>query len=295
MKQVLPLGVAAPLVRAPAYAVFVLWASVCAFAPEVIWQGIILLRSHFGAAELYTALFIGVLFTFFVEPLAERLKAGRWHLPHQHAHGSGHSARLVLGAMVSLSVGAAVVCVHEALGAFFGAGHGGEEARWLGLVRAIWQAVEWASVPAAVTAAWLVASGRHSFGFGAAVSACIWTVAVGFYFGWTWQDLIMTAVNGCLIVVIGTRRVMRGWDAGTVPALARIVGTVSLACVASTLLIQAAAGWVRGQEIEFYAPAQAYEDLRFYLGWFLGLSVAPDPVPHHHGTNEVPARPDGVI
>ena len=280
MDQLVQPRAAPPLARVPAYGVFVLWVAVCAFAPEVIWQGVLLLRSHFGLAELYTAVFIGVLFTVFVEPLAERLKAGRWRVARHGPQGSG---RLVLGAVVSLSVGAALVCVHEALGAFFGAGdgHAGDgAARWAGLVRAIWQAAEWASVPAAVTAAWLVAHTRPGWAWGAAAAACVWTVAIGFCFGWTWQDLAMTAVNGTLIAGLGTRLVRRGWDGRTVPRLAATVALVSLACVLSTVAVQAGVGWARGLDGAVYTHTQAYEDLRFYLGWVLGLAIAPDPVPH---------------
>ena len=265
------------LLRAPAYSVFVLWASACAFAPEIIWQGFLLLRSHFGVAEFYTAVFIGGLFAFFVEPLAERLKARKWRLPHGQEHGHGGS--IVLGALLSLSIGAALVCVHEAMGAFFGGAHAEEGAKWTGLVSAIIQALEWASVPAAVTAAWLVASASRRFAYPATGVACAWTLAAGFVWGWTWPDVVTTTTAGWLIALLGTRKVLRGWDAGSIPALARIVFVTSLTCVASILLAQAAAGWASGDVFEFYTVSQAYEDMRFYLGWFLGLSIAPDPVP----------------
>lgn len=267
-----------PFLRAPAYFVFVLWASVCAFAPEIIWQGFLLLRSHFGAAEFYTAVFIGALFAFFVEPLAERLKAGKWHLPHGHGHGRGGS--VVLGALLSLLVGAALVCVHEAMGAFFGGGHAEERAKWGGLVSAIKQALEWASVPGAITAAWLVASASRRFAYPATAAACAWTLAAGLVWGWTWPDVVTTTIAGWLIALLGTRKVLRGWDAGCIPALARIVFVTSLTCVSFVLLAQKVAGWASGHSFEFYTVPQAYEDLRFYLGWFLGLSIAPNPVPH---------------
>lgn len=61
-----------PFARALAYTVYTLWVSVCAFAPELLWQGFVLMRGHFGAAELFSALFIGTLFAFFVEPLLRR-------------------------------------------------------------------------------------------------------------------------------------------------------------------------------------------------------------------------------
>jgi hypothetical protein len=111
-----------PLDRALTYAVVTLWVSICAFAPELIWQGFVLLQGHFGRAEVYSALFIGTLFTFFVEPLVQRLKAGRWRVPHEHTGG------LLLGTLVSLAFGFVVVCIHEAMTAYLGGGHAGDEA-----------------------------------------------------------------------------------------------------------------------------------------------------------------------
>ena len=84
--------------HAPACTLFIVWVSVCAFAPEVIWQGGTLLSHEFGSAEIYNAVFIAILFTFFVEPIAERLKAGAMWLPHGHV-----GSRFVLGAAVSLA------------------------------------------------------------------------------------------------------------------------------------------------------------------------------------------------
>ncbi len=137
--------------RALAYAVFTLWVSICAFAPEFIWQGFVLLRGHFGPAEAYSALFVGALFAFFVEPVMERLKAGRWRLAH------GRTAGELLGAPVSLAFGFVVVCIHEAMATYLGGGHAGDEARRASLVQAIGEVQQWASIPAAVTAAWFAA------------------------------------------------------------------------------------------------------------------------------------------
>ena len=276
----------ATLRASPGYALFVLWVSTSAFAPEIIWQGFLLMGRHFGAAEIYTIVFIGVLFTLFVEPIAERLKEGRWSRAPGESHGQAQAGRFVIGALLSFLVGVAVVCVHEAMGAFFGDGPAGEDARWANLARAISQALEWASVPAAITVAWLLARISPRVAYAALGVACAWTVAVGFVWAWRWPVVVTTSATCCLIALLGTRIVLRGWRKSSLPALARLVGIAALACLTFVLLAQAAASRLGHHDVEFYSRAQTFEDLRFYLGWCLGLSIAPDPTA---STEQTPA------
>ena len=79
-----------------------------------------------------------------------RLKAGRWRLAHEPSGG------LLLSVVVSLAFGIVVVCIHEAMLAYLGGGHTGDETKRAGLARAIDSTFEWASIPAAVMAAWFV-------------------------------------------------------------------------------------------------------------------------------------------
>ncbi|HTH49451.1 MAG TPA: hypothetical protein VMB21_18180 [Candidatus Limnocylindria bacterium] len=253
---------------------FTVWVSICAFAPEVIWQGLVLLRGHFGPAQAYSALLVGALFAFFVEPLVERLKAGRWELSHWDEKG------LLLTALVSLAFGVAAVCIHEAITAYFGSGgHAGEEERWESLIRALDEVREWAAIPAVVTAAWLVAGMRHPLALPAAGLACVWVVAVGFLHGWGWPNVLTTAVPSCLIAVLGARLAVRRWDAGTFAALAGLTASVSGGWLALAWLADLSSHRLGGPGgIPLYASHTFYEDVRFYLGWSLGLAVAPNPV-----------------
>ena len=262
-----------PLARALAYVVFTLWVSICAFAPEFIWQGFVLQRGHFGPAEAYSALFIGTLFAFFVEPVLERLRAGRWRLAHEHSKG------LLLAALVSLAFGVAAVCLHEAMAAYLGGGHAGEEAKRTSLAQAIDQVREWASIPAAVTAAWFVAGTSRRLALPAVGLACAWIVAVGYLYGWGWLVVATTAAPCCLIALLGTRAVLRRWDASTFPALAKLTAGVAGGWLVLAWLTGAAVGHVGSPGFQLYTPDAFYDDLRFYLGWALGLSVAPNPVP----------------
>ena len=262
-----------PLDRTLAYAVFTVWVSICAFAPEVIWQGLVLLRGHFGPAQAYSALLVGALLAFFVEPLVERLKARQWRLSHWDEKG------LLLTALVSLAFGVAAVCIHEAIAAYFGGGHTGEEERWTSLTRALDEVREWAAIPAVVTAAWLVAGMRHKLALPAAGLACAWVVAVGFLYGWGLPNVVTTAVPSCLVALLGARIAVRRWDAGTFAALAGLTASVGGGWLALAWLADAGAHRLGGPGgILLYAPHTFYEDVRFYLGWSLGLAVAPNPV-----------------
>jgi len=261
-----------PLGRTFEYAVFTLWVSVCAFAPELIWQGFLLLHGHFGLAQVYSALFIGALFAFFVEPLVERLKAGRWHPAHEHGHG------LLIGAPVSLLFGFVVVCLHEAITAYLGSGHAGDEVMRARLAAALDEAVEWSSIPAAVTAAWFVAGTWRRLAIPALVLAAAWIVAVGIVYAWGWQIVTTSAIPGILLLLLGTRIVLRRWDGGTFQALATLTACLTFGWVAVAWLANGLAMHFAGPGAEVYARAAVGDDLRFYLGWSLGLFVAPNPV-----------------
>jgi hypothetical protein len=261
------------LVRGFEYAAFTLWVSVCSFAPELIWQGFVLLQGHFGYAQAASALFIGVLFAFFVEPLMERVKAARWRLPHEEGRG------VLLGALVSVGFGFFVVCLHEAIAAYVGTAHGGDAEKLERLSGAVDQALQWASIPAAVTAAWFVAGTWPRLAVPATVLTCVWIVAAGILYEWGWQVVTTSAIPCCLLAVLGTRRVLRRWDRETIPALARLAAMITfgwliLAWVADAIIIR-----LGGPSLDFYSTEAAGDDLRFYIGWCLGLFVAPNPVP----------------
>jgi hypothetical protein len=263
-----------PIGRALEYAVFTFWVSICAFAPELIWQGFMLLRGHFGLAQLYSALFIGALFAFFVEPLVERVKSGHWRQPHQPKHG------LLFGALVSFAFGFVVVWLHEAIAAYLaGGGHGGDHDRYAALAEALEEAFQWSSVPAAVTAAWILAGTARPLAVPATVLACIWCFAVGIIYRWGWELVLTSALPCSLLAILGTRRVLRGWDSTTIPALAKIAAATAGAMVLLMLLLDLVASRIGGPSLDFYADAAFHDDLRFYLGWCLGLYVAPNPVP----------------
>lgn len=257
--------------HALACALFALWVSVCAFAPEAIWQGFLLLREHFGMAEGLTALFVGALLAFFVEPLLERLKAGRWRLHHPPPGG-----RALLTVPVALLFGAATVCVHEAMAAFLGSAHAHDGGARLS--HAVGEALQWASVPAAVTVAWFAAARAPHFALLAAGLAAAWTVGTGYLFDWRPAVVVATVLPAFGIALLGARLTGRRWDEGTFPALARLTATVAAGWLVLLCLVRYAADALGWQMSRVYGTPQLLEDLRFYLGWSLGVMLAPDPI-----------------
>ena len=251
-------------------AFFALWVSVCAFAPEAIWQGFRLLREHFGMAEGLTALFLGAILAFFVDPLSERLKARRWHSPHPS------NGRALLAVPVALFFGAATVCIHEAMTAFLGGAHAHDGG--VRLTHAVGDALQWACVPAAVTVAWFAAAGAPRAALPAAVLTAAWAVGAGYLFGWRPVVVVATAVPAFALALLGARLTARRWDEGTFPALARLTASIAVAWLALLCLVRFAADLLGWPISEVYETAQVLEDLRFYLGWTLGVMLAPDPV-----------------
>ena len=261
-------------VRASQYGLFIIWASACAFAPEAIWQGFLLFIEGFGSAEILTVVSISVLFTFFVEPITERLRTGRLIASTAGDHGGG---TLAGGAVRSLIIGVVVVCVHESMASFFGGGHVGEQVKWIRLSLAISQALEWSSIPAAIAMAWLVAVTSLRGGIVATGLACFWTLVVGLIWGWSLQELVVTSIIGCLIATGGTWEVLRHAPEALTVRLARMIILASVSCIACALLIQVIIGWFLGSKVAFYTLADVTEDLRFYVGWSFGLLFSPDP------------------
>ncbi|MGZ7317596.1 hypothetical protein ACXWQ2_09410, partial [Streptococcus pyogenes] len=58
--------------------------AVCAVAPEFIWQGFLRELHHFDWITVGSALLVGAIVAFFVEPLTERLRAMSLRLAHRH-------------------------------------------------------------------------------------------------------------------------------------------------------------------------------------------------------------------
>jgi hypothetical protein len=244
------------------------WVAICAAAPEFIWQGLWLAWHHVTRAELLSALLVGVVLAFFVEPLMERLRGLR----------HGHSGRRVSGsalftAALSLVFALASIALHDAMTAFVSeqesAAHGG-------LAGAISLTMAWAIVPFAVTLAWLCLPNlwlAMPMAIAGALSPCF----AGWLFAWSLRSVFTTAVPSLLILGLGYWQMARRPEPAGFAPRARSVASIALAWLALALLVDLALGWLRLDRFKLYGPSGLWTDVRFYLGWSLGLLLAPSP------------------
>jgi hypothetical protein len=185
---------APPMLLAASTLIAAFWVAICAAAPEFIWQGLWLAGHHVTRTELLSALLVGFVLAFFVEPLMERLRGQR----------RGHSASRTSGtalftAALSLVFALASIALHDAMTAFVSE-H--EQSVHGGLADAISLTMAWAIVPFAVTLAWVCLPNRWlaiPVAVIAAVSPCI----AGWLFAWPLHSVFTTAVPSLVILGLG--------------------------------------------------------------------------------------------
>jgi hypothetical protein len=251
---------------------FALWVAICAAAPELIWQGLLRLAGHFTLFNLYAITLIGLVLAFFIEPIMERIRSRRWDTGHQKTEG------LLMTAGFAFGFGVAAVCLHEGLGAYLGATEHIPDARQERLVEAVDLILQWACIPFAVTLAWFVARlGRAAAWVGGALTIG-WTVAIGWFFEWAPRDIIMVVIPTLMVVVLGARYVRAEWSRQIFRRIA-IGASVIFACFTFSALAAQGVLWLCGvRSWHIYTLAEFSSDIRFYLGWSLGLMIAPNPV-----------------
>jgi len=266
-------GFAVPLNRVFACIVFALWVSISAATPEILWEGFLVMRGHFKASEIYSVVFIGIILAFSVDPVMERLRDSDWELEHRNARD------LLYTTLISLVFAMAAVCIHEAMSAYLGDEHAEDQAKHVYVFKAIEQVREWASIPFAVTIAWFVAPLNRWISVLAAVLACLWILAVGVSYGWEWRVLVSAAVPSCTVAALGCRFVSSHWDDKTFPALAGLTASVACCWFVLAWLAPACVRLLGIADLHLYTWTAFFEDVRFFLGWAVGLVVAPNPVP----------------
>jgi hypothetical protein len=262
---------------------FAVWVSICAAAPEFIWQGLLQLGGHFTLVSLYSVILIGLILAFFVEPVLQRIRSRRWDVDE-------HGGQGVLSSVVlALAFGVAAVAVHECMNAYVGGSEHLPSQRQEGLDRAVDLILQWALVPFGVTLAWFGARRGRRFGGCAAALALVWAVAVGRYYEWDLRDIVMSAGLGGLIAVFGVHRIARGWSHDTFRQLAFGIGLLVLGFTSVGLLVQLPLSLAGVTSWRVYGPGELFVDLRFYLGWVLGLLIAPNPVPEELSGSDAPS------
>jgi hypothetical protein len=260
-----PLALAGPAALISACSI-----AICAAAPEFIWQGLRIALSHFTRTDLLSALLLGIILAFFVEPLIRRIGDLLGEVRYRHAR-ERHNA--LFTASLSLSFALVSVCVHDAMTAFV-SNRGAESGAASGLAAAIALTTAWAMVPCAISLAWLsVGCGwlRVPMGIIGATSTGI----AGWLFSWSRHEVITTAVPCLLILGLGYRQVTTERLGHALARCAPIVALVATSWLTIVLLLDALLGFFHLLQFKLYTAADFWVDVRFYLGWTLGLMLAP--------------------
>jgi hypothetical protein len=252
-----------------------LWIAISCAAPEFIWQGLRIALAHPSWTELLSALLIGLILAFFVEPIMERIRD--LVRPSKHEPGDDEAPRHALFTTVlSLAFALASVCLHDAITAFVSGradGHSGADAA---LAAGISLATEWAFVPFAVTLAWLSVWHRWlrvPMGiFGATSSLlALWL------FGWQLQSVVTTSIPCLTILGLGYRRTLQEPGEHGFTRYAGLVALVATVWFVAALLFDAALTFYGADHLTLYDATDFWTDVRFYIGWVLGLVLAPWP------------------
>ena len=249
---------------------FALWVAVCAAAPEFLWQGLLSVFGHFTWVTGASALLIGAILAFFVEPVRERLRSLRLHPAHEEKSPA-------FAACTGLAFAIVAVCVHEAITVYVDASHSNERADQ-NVVHAMSQAFQWAVIPFAITLAWLGARSKLWIVCTLTIIAAMVIYGTGRYFGWSDREIITTAVPCALILVAGELRVRRQWDHLTFRRCAHVSAVIAVGWLVASAAVQLGLSLGHIQGFSVYGWRDFGIDFRFYLGWIIGLIVAPGPV-----------------
>jgi hypothetical protein len=254
---------------------FAIWVSVCAAAPEFIWQGLLELLGHFSAQTGWSIVLIGLILTVFVEPIMERARDGRWQ-PERRNRRS-----LLFTAPIAFIFGLAAVGLHECMTALLEAKANAPDMPAEGMVRATKLILEWACIPLAVTMAWFSGREQRPVRLRASAAAAVWVIAAGWYFDWPLPGVVITSIPCLVLIPLGQGYVARNWNEDTFRDLAIGLAVFGGLWMVVTWISQAAL-WLFGLSgVQFYADGDLGENFRFYLGWAMGLALAPNPVPAH--------------
>ena len=253
---------------------FSAWVSVCSAAPEFIWQGLLTIVHHFNWVAAASAMLVGAIVAFFVEPLTERLRAMSLHVAHRHRTPT-HATVAAFGFAVL------AVCVHEAITSFVATSsseHRAEDS----LFYALSEVFQWASIPFAITVAWLCVGHSRRVSWVTLLLAAFMLLSLGPLSGWPVQDSITTVIP-CAFILFWGWAVMHKYP--TQLALSRCAKLTAItACIwlLAAGLFQFTLWRFASHDPHFYSWMEYTIDFRFYLGWVIGLAVAPRPLAHQH-------------
>jgi hypothetical protein len=262
-----------------------LWVAICAVAPEFIWQGFRAAYEHPDWSDLLSALLIGLILAFFVEPATERVR-DLLHLARKKTEfAEGRPRNVFFTAGLSLAFALTAVGLHDAMSAFI-AGHG-EGAEGIGIKAGISLTTEWAFVPFTIMVAWQCLRLRW-FAVPTGVVALASPAIAGWRFGWLTKTILDTIIPCSIVLALGYRAVVKPPAERAFARCARIVALVGAIWIGTAVVIDAILGFFHLNPFKLYSASDVFADMRFYLGWTLGLLLAPSPQMRSISTPETP-------
>jgi len=253
---------------------FALWVAICSASPEFLWQGLVSLFSHFTWLNGAVALLIGAILAFFVEPVLEHLRGLNKHVKHVDKSPA-------FAACTALSFAFVAVCIHEAITVFIDASHESEKADQ-NLFNAVSQAIEWAVIPFAITVAWLSARTKLWLSLAVTAMSALVIYLTGVWFDWSVRNIVTTAIPCTLILAAGCIGVRQRWDHLTFRRCAQLTGFIAIGWLLMSGGVQLSLSLAHVESFRVYGWTDYGIDFRFYIGWVIGLLVAPGLVAEPH-------------
>lgn len=262
-----------PYLGAYSIVFFSVWVSVCSVAPEFLWQGWLTVTHHFSWVSAGNVLLVGTIVAFFVEPLVERLRAMRLHVvPKQR--NPAHATFAAFGFAVL------AVLVHEAITSFVSTSYAGNREE-SGLFAALSDVLQWSSIPFTVTIAWLCLRRSGWIRWSTLLLASGMVFSLGFISEWSIQDTFTTAIPCACILFAGLLVMRRHAAQLALSRCAQLIAIVACIWLVTAGLVQSGLSLFAPETWHFYSWTEYTIDFRFYVGWVIGLAVAPRPVTHH--------------
>ncbi len=131
-------------------------------------------------------------------------------------------------------------------------------------------------MPFAIAIAWLAVRSRW-LAVPTGIIACAASYITGWLFSWPIQSVIATTIPCLIILGLGYRQVLTTPGRPCIARCARSVAVVGAVWLILALAFDAMLPLFHHGEFELYDAPSFWMDVRFYLGWAVGLALAPAP------------------
>ena len=100
----------------------------------------------------------------------------------------------------------------------------------------------------------------------------------GWLFDWPMESVIATTIPCLIILALGYRRGLRAPSHRVLARCARSVALVGTIWLLVAAVFDVVTPLLHLGHVELYDAPSFWMDLRFYIGWTVGLALAPSPI-----------------